>query len=177
MSRERSVGDTDPDPVEARPEQHGPMCGAVQPDVDDPLGRQSGRPGEVLAEEGTAGAGCERARGDGPVGEVLAADHVRRVATGGANKVEVDPQWGEPVARSNRVHRLEEGGGRSGDGAGLGSGGGPHEGEKRQKRDENPVFSKHPRQFGVGFWGLHPPKGVRRGLRRAGSRGKQYQPG
>ena len=62
----------------------------------------------LLAVDGAAGPLGERSGGDRPVGEVLTVHHVRRMAACGPEKADVEAERGEPSARPDRVHRLEQ---------------------------------------------------------------------
>src|SRR5215207_3864527 len=98
MAGERAEADSDSHPAEAGAEHDGAMTRAREPLVHDPLGGDARAPGEVLAEDGPPGARCERPAGDGPVGEVLAAHHVGRVAAGRANKPNIHTQGSKALA-------------------------------------------------------------------------------
>src|SRR6266567_2696119 len=138
------------------------MGRAGEPMIDDPLRGQSCRPGEVLAEHGAVCTLGERAAGDGPVAEVLAAHHVRGVTAGGTQKASVQSQGGEVIARPNGIHRLEERSLRVAQRPGLSPGSRPQEGETCQKSYENLLFNWHSGESGGGLWGSPPPKGVDR---------------
>jgi hypothetical protein len=92
MAGERPERNPDPDAPEARAQQNGTVGRAREPVVHDPLGGQPLRPREVFAEERSTSAGGDRPTGDGAVGEVLTANHVRRVSAGGAHEVVVNSE-------------------------------------------------------------------------------------
>jgi hypothetical protein len=116
----------------------------------------------VLAEDRSPCALGEGPRGDGAVGEVLAAHHVHRVPAGGAEKPNVQPEWGKAMARPDGVHGLQKRALGAAETPGVGHGGGRQEGETCQKSYENLLFSQHSRQSAVASRRLPPPKGVDR---------------
>ena len=105
---ERPVGDADSDPAKAGAEHDGAVPRACKPLVHDPLGGDTRSPREVLAVDRAAGALGENPGGDRPVGEVLTVHHVRRMAAGGPKEADVQAEGGQPPARPDRVHRLEQ---------------------------------------------------------------------